>query len=179
LLAASGLSDLRTMTTRWFGKRAGLVGAATLAVVIVGTQIWHGFNRLLAYRIDGLVEALAPDDKMLGDWLARCVSTDSRILAAPYSYVPPQFDRLLVSESQQQLVAFNPDVVIFSKDDMAFWQRSAERLATDPYTGDTRSILAFFDEITRSPKWEIGPNFVRYQVYVSSTSRAAVRAGCR
>jgi 4-amino-4-deoxy-L-arabinose transferase-like glycosyltransferase len=178
LLAAYGLSELRITVAKRLGERKALATAAALAVVIAGTQIWHGVDRLAVYRQDGLVEALASDDKLLGDWLLRCVSRNAKIDAAPFSYVPPQFERYIVAESHRQLAEFKPDVVIFSEDEAVFWSQNGERLAADPYTGDVGDILAFFDEIMHSPGWQMGPKFVRYQIYVPSPPRGIVNPGC-
>jgi 4-amino-4-deoxy-L-arabinose transferase-like glycosyltransferase len=178
LLAAFGLSGSRALATRWLGERAGTAAVVALAMLIAGLQIWHGVNNLLAYRKVDLIEALTPENKSLGDWLLGCVSADAKVFAAPGSYVPPQF-RFVVAESHRQLVDFDPDVVVFAEGDMIAFRQSADQLAADPYTGDIGDIDSFFDEITQSVRWQRGPTFVRFQVYLPSARRVAIHPNCQ
>lgn len=177
LLAAFALHEIRGALPRWPDRRKAAIGAVTLTVAMAAFQVWQGGSQLLQYPL--LVTALTPANQKLGDWLARCVPADARVLAAAYSYVPPNIATMAVNwgPDYRYLASNNPDMVTINLEDVALAAEDERKRAANPgYVPSGRS--RYYDIILHSGAWQPGPTFAPYRVYVK-TSGSVVKPACR
>jgi hypothetical protein len=171
LLAAFGAHEIFAWLPRWLGRRAPLV-ATLSAVLLAAIQIWQGGGQLLQYPM--LVTALSPANQKLGAWLDRCAPSDTRVLAAGYSYVPPRIAVMAVNwgSDYRYLIGNHPDLITIDLDDAAQVARLARQ------AGHRRSQSdAFYDAVFHSGEWQAGPVFAPFQVYVKKS--APIKPDCR
>ena len=177
LLAAFALHEIRALLPRWLGGPGAAIAGLALSALLIADQVWDGAGQLLQYPL--LVTAMSPANQKLGDWLARCVPSDTKILAAAYSYVPPNIAAMAVNWGPDYLylVSNNPDMVTINLDDVASAAADERKLAARPgYVPSGRGH--YYDVILRSGAWQPGPTFAPYRVYVKKAD-PAVKPACR
>jgi len=163
LLAAFGLTRLPPALTPWLSPARAKIAVAVLAALAIAAQIWDGASLLLQYPT--LVVALSDENRLLGDWFSRCVPVGTRILAVPYSYVPPPFDNYVMAEGYWYLDWVKPQIVTTEARRIAEAAQEERRLASLP--NYTRSDLArFYDVVLRSPQWVAGPKIGSFQIHM-------------
>jgi hypothetical protein len=174
LLAAYGLHELRKLLAGWMGESRAAAGVAVLAALLAATQAWQGVGILKKY--DNLVVALTPANQQLGEWYARCVPPQARILSASYTYVPPMFKNLILGEDYSYFVRAAPDIVTANLEDAAATARDEVAASGQPgYVVSERA--RFYNEIARSDVWVPGPQFGTNRVYVKAGY--ALNPACR
>ena len=168
LLATYALHQICNRLPRWLGENRAQIGATVLTLVLLATQIWQGGSLLLRYEF--LVKDLTPGNKMLGEWLMRCVPPDSRVLAAAYSYIPPSITKMTVNwgPDYHYLVSTDPQIVTVNADDEAIAAKSAA----------PSDLNRFYQAISNPHDWRPGPAFAPYRVYVKASS-AMINPACR
>jgi hypothetical protein len=168
LLAAYALHHICNRLPGWLGESRAAIGAAALTLLLLAAQIWQGGSLLLRYEL--LVKDLSPGNKMLGAWLTRCVPPDSRVLAAAYSYIPPDITQMTVNwgPDYHYLVSTNPQIVTVNVDNAAIAATSDEASDLD----------RFYQAIANPRDWRPGPTFTPYRVYVKA-SGTTIDPACR
>jgi hypothetical protein len=182
ILAAAGVAGFRTFFAPLVGARAATVVAAAVAIVALGVQIPQNVHAFAAYRATHLRLALPPEKVMMGDWMLRCVPHDTRVMAAAYSYVPPQFATAFLFTDHgyySYFKQFGPDLVILDKELIAFWAGKVENVTTD-VVGTTADIKRYYDVVAHTAEWRQGPAFGQFEIFLSPAlaGRIAAQPGC-
>jgi 4-amino-4-deoxy-L-arabinose transferase-like glycosyltransferase len=176
LLAAFALHEIGRVLPRWLEGRRAVLATAVLAGLFLLAQIGDGGAQLLQYPL--LVKELSPQNRQLGDWLVRCVPADTSLLAAAYSYAPPQIRNVVVSMGGDYVYykIANPDVVTIDRQEAANTIRDEEKTANAPGhvpSGPGR----YYQMILKSGAWRPGPVFGPFQVYVKNAG-SVLKPGC-
>jgi hypothetical protein len=114
--------------------------------------------------------------------MLRCIPHESRVIAAPYSYVPPQFDTALLFTDPGYYSYFHdfaPDLVILDKALTEFYTGKIGNVATDRF-GTTGDMKRYYETVARSGEWRQGPAFGEFQIYLTPAlaARVAAEPGC-
>ena len=177
LLAAFSLHEMRMVLMRWLAPSRASIAIFGLAVLLVFAQIGQGGAQLLQYPM--LVTSMTSQNRMLGDWLIRCVPPRTRMLAAAYSYAPPSIENVVVSMGGDYgyYEIANPDVVTIDLKDAAGVLGIEKQNADTP--GHTPSSAArYYQMILGSGAWRAGPVFGPFQVYVKAQG-TVLNPACR
>lgn len=179
LLAAYSLREIRLVLPRWLNSGKAATASLAIAGALIVLQVVQGGTVLMAYP--ELHTALSPNNRRLGDWLARCVRPDAPMVIAPYSYAPPVIKIATVSMGGNYVYydQVHPDVVTIPVQDASDVLTKERKLASAPgYVPSSPG--RYYGLILQSGAWRAGPTFGPFQVYVRKAAAGrALRSACR
>ncbi len=168
LIAAYGLAEMSDALRRRLAPNHWRVAAVILIGTTAAAQAAEGWSYLLKYP--NLFVALSAENQQIGAWYERCVPATAKILAAPYTYVPPEFQSLSVGEGYAAMTHMHPDVVtidINRRPNFSDHRRGSEEA----------DFAKLYDSLSDTRIWRPGPKFGPLQPYVRTNF--ALAAPCQ